>query len=294
MLPARMSNDVDSKTTETSLSSVPFNPDETSNPADPWPTSSQNKTKSTKIRIMNSFNTVVEGRLLEFQLSMRVQLAKSLNISESVFTRIIARNGSILLKVEMSSIHGANTSVEVEQAHSKLGSMLKQGSLVLTDLNSTKLNVPPQQNGQVLTDETGGYSNIFIGVTAASLSSTFLLIFWVVWNLKKNKTINPMGGHSERLNSQSLFMTKQSTDNLGLGRSPGLRRNSNNKFTTFAESEAQWEIFQQHFPSKPDYVWKSQSDETVWAGIDHQVQWPQLLDAPDEESVPITSRTTKQ
>ncbi len=294
MLPARMSNDVDSTTTETSLSSVSFNPDKPSNPADPWSTSSQNKTKSTKIRIMNSFDTVVEGRLLEFQLSMRFQLANSLNISESVFTRIIARNGSILLKVEMSPI-SANMTVEVEQAHAKLASMLKQGSLVLTDLNNTKLDVPPQQNGQVaLTDETGGYSNIFIGVTAASLSSTFLLIFWVVWNLKKNKTINPMGSHSERLSSHSLFMTKQSTDNLGLESSPGLRRNSNNKFTTFAESQAQWEIFQQHFPAKSDYVWKSQSDEAVWAGIDHQVQWPQLLDAPDEESVPITSRTTKK
>jgi hypothetical protein len=242
---------------------------------------------------MNSFNTVVEGKLLEFQLSMRVQLAKLLNVSESVFNRITARNGSILLEIEMSPVT-TNMTDEVDHAFVKLTSMLKRGNLVLADLNSTKLNIPPQQNGEVLTEETSGYSNIFIGVTAASLSSTFLLIFWVVWNLKKNKTINPMGSHSERLNSHSLFITKQSTDNLGIGSSQNLHRNSNNKFTTFAESQAQWEIFQQHFPAKPDYVWKSQSDEAVWAGIDHQVQWPQFLDAPDEESVPITNRPTKK
>ena len=244
------------------------------------------------IRIMNPFDTVVDGRLLEFQLSMRVQLAKALNISESLFNRIVAQNGSILLEIEMSPITD-NMTIEVDQAYVKLTAMLKQGSLVLTDLNNTKLNIPPQNNGEVLTDETGGYSNIFIGVTAASLSSTFLLIFWVVWNLKKNKTINPMGARSERLNSRSLFMTKQSTDHLGLESSQGFRRNSSNKFTTFAESQVQWEIFQQHFPAKQDYVWKSQSDEAVWAGIDHQVQWPQLLDAPDEESVPITNRPNK-
>ncbi|KAK4036076.1 hypothetical protein OUZ56_028147 [Daphnia magna] len=263
ILPARISNELNaSSTTPMALTSVPFNYDQ-SLTTEPGSTSLLNITKSTLIRIMNSFKAIVDGRLSVFEQSMCAQLAKLLSVSENVFTKMIVRNGSILLEIEMSP-SSVDAPDEVDQAY---------------------LVIPPQENGTLLANETTSYSNIFIGVTAASLGSTFLLVFWVVWNLKKGKTINPMGAHSERLNSHAIFICKQSSDNLIRG-SSGLRQNPGSKLANFAESQVQWDLFQQHFPAKPDYVWKSQ-EEVAWAGSDHQVRWPQLLDAPDEESVAI-------
>lgn len=268
------------------LSPVTFNYGPSST-TEPGSTSLLDITKSAIIRIMNSFKTIVEGSLSGFEQSMCVQLAKLLSIPESVITKMIVRNGSILLEVEMTP-SSADAPDEVDQAHIKLASMLRNGTLVLTDLNGTKMDIPPQENGTLLVTETTSYSNIFIGVTAASLGSTFLLVFWVVWNLKKSKTINPILAHSQRLNSHTIFISKQSRANLITG-SPGLRQNTSNKLSTFAESQVQWDLFQQHFPAKPDYVWKSQ-DDVVWAGSDHQVRWPELLDAPDEESVAVVKK----
>ncbi|XP_057379164.1 uncharacterized protein LOC130701220 [Daphnia carinata] len=286
IIPARIAKELNaSSTTSLTLPSASFNYDQ-SLTTEPGSASLLNITKSTLIRIMNSFKTTVDGRLSVFELSMCTQLAKLLGVSENVFTKMIVRNGSILLEIEMSPSL-VDSPDAVDQAHVQLTSMLRNGTLVLTDLNGTKLDIPPQENGTLLANEAPIFSNIFIGVTAASLGSTFSLVLWVVWNLKKGKTINPIP-HSERLNSHAIFINKQSKDNLIRG-SSGLGQNQVSKLANFAESQVQWDLFQQHFPGKPDYVWKSH-EEVAWAGSDHQVRWPQLLDAPDEESVAIVKK----
>ena len=237
---------------------------------------------------MNSYDTccAAEGGLLEFQSRVRTQLAQLLSVSEKVFTIIRARNGSILLDVEMSS-PDPQMSDKVKQAHKELVSMLKNGSLVLTDLNGTKLDIPPQANGVLLSSEEKSYTTIIISVTAASLGTTLLLILWILWNNKNNKAINPLGNHLDHLNNHSQFKAKLPIDNL-ISCTQGIRGNPNNDFATLTDPQVQWEFFQKSF-NKPGYVWHSQ-DEAVWAGVNHQVQWPQLLDVPDEESIPITNR----
>lgn len=212
---------------------------------------------------------------------MRKQLAKQINATEQIFTKLIVRNGSILLDVEMASSLKI-TALQVEESYKQLVSLLKNGSLVLTDLDGTQLEVPPQSNNEVLVTETKSYTTIIISVTAASLGTTLLLILWILWNNKNNKAIIPVANHLDRLSSHNVFRTKLSADNL-IGNK---RETPNDHFSTFADPQVQWEIFQKSF-NKPGYVWQSQ-DEAVWAGVDHQVQWP-TLDAPDEESAPITN-----
>lgn len=254
----------------------------------PHPTSLPNKTNVTKsitIRIMNNYSTVVEGSELEFQSLMINQLASLLAISTDAFTKMVARNGSILLEVEMTSSVNTTTDM-INRAYTQLVSMLNNGSLVLTDLNGTVLDIPSQSNG-VLSNETKTYTTIIISVTAASLGTTLLLVLWILWNNKNNKAIIPAVAHLERMNSQNMFRSKlSSVDNL-IGNN---RETPNDHFSTFSDPQVQWEIFQKSF-NKPGYVWQSQ-DEAVWAGVDHQVQWPQL-DAPDDESVPVSNYKNK-
>lgn len=240
-----------------------------------------NVTKLITIRIMNNYSTIVEGSELEFQSHILNQLVSLLAVPKEAFTKIIARNGSILLDVEMTSSLNI-TAAEIDRAYTLLVSMLNNGSLALTDFNGTRLNIPSQTNGEISSSETKTYTTIIISVTAASLGTTLLLILWILWNNKNNKAIIPVAAHLDRMNSHNMFRSKLSVDNL----IDNNRETSNDHFSTFADPQVQWEIFQKSF-NKPGYVWQSQ-DEAVWAGVDHQVQWPQL-DAPDDESVPVSS-----
>lgn len=104
------------------LTSVPFNYDQ-SLTTEPGSTSLLIITKSTLIRIMNSFKAIVDGRLSVFEQSMCAQLAKLLSVSENVFTKMIVRNGSILLEIEMSP-SSVDAPDEVDQAYVNLTSML--------------------------------------------------------------------------------------------------------------------------------------------------------------------------
>lgn len=286
ILPARLTNEESNDTsTLTTLSSPNANstPPLALEPRSNLPANGTNSTKSIVIRMQNDFSAVVEGKVTEFESSMRKQLAEVLAISVEAFSKVKARNGSVLLDVEMTPPHPSRAS-EIDQAYSKLVTLLKNGSLVLSDLNGTQLSIPPQANGELVTNETN--TAIIISVTAASLGTTLLLILWILWNNKNNKAINPLASHLERIGSRSVLRTRLSTDNL-IGNNRDI---PNDQFAAFSDPQVQWEIFQKSF-NKPGYVWHSQ-DEGVWTGIDHQAPWPQL-NAPDEESVPIPSYNPK-
>lgn len=284
ILPARLTDEGNGTSSVTTLSSLNSSSTQLATP-EPRSSSLPNgaSAKSVVVRIMNDFNTVVEGRVLEFETSVRNQLALLLAVPTSLFSKIRARNGSILVDVEMTPPL-PNAANETEQAYSKLVSLLKNGSLILSDLNGTQMNIPPQTNGEVVTNETN--TAIIISVTAASLGTTLLLILWILWNNKNNKAINPLATHLERMGSRNMFGTRLSTDNL-IGNN---RDSANDQFAAFADPQVQWEIFQKSF-NKPGYVWHSQ-EEGVFTGIDPQAPWPQL-NAPDEESVPIPKYNPK-
>lgn len=212
---------------------------------------------------------------------IRANLREIFNLTKQPIIDIYEKNGNISLNVMLKL-----PPTLMKTISESLTLMLKNGSLELDGFNATKLNIPPQADGKVLISDPKNYTTIIIGVTAASLGATFLLILWIIWNSKKSKAVIPEG--VKRFEGGLNVFSVQTTEVQPYHRQ---KIDSGTEFGGLTEARAQWDIFQKSF-NKPAYIWRNQ--EAVWAGVTYKTNWPNevpvkrnsddLIREPDEES----------
>lgn len=227
--------------------------------------------RKTTIYINNDYETIVGNgtQMLQFLSDISSQLLSILNTTdELVRITVNARPGSIILDVNMTPVTPDLDDLTA-QAHAALNSLLKRGTLMLKDLNGTMLTIPAQENGKPEDQIQDSYTTVIISVTAVSLGATLLLMFWILWNNKKQKGVQPLKDGQQ---DESWMGEKETNFQANEQR---------NHFLALGDPQIQWEIFQKSF-DKPGYVWQTQDE--LWK------DWPGILDVSGMKSTPLPAR----
>lgn len=236
--------------------------------------------KNITIITQDDYVSIVGDRKDELVAGIRTNITEIFNLPKQPIIDIEGKSGNISINISLEV--PASIILEISER-------LKNGSLVIYGLNGMKLNIPPQADGKILANDTKNLTTIIIGVTAASLGATFLLILWIIWNSKNNKAVKPHGTQfdGEGLNIFNLHESNEAQ---------AYQQREADVETTFggineARVQVQWDIFQKSF-NKPSYVWRNQ--EAVWAGVDYKVNWQldpsvkairnDVVQEPDRES----------